>query len=126
MQARVKLSAVLAAVIAAAAVAALAAPALAGPVEAHASATKKVQIGDNYYLPKKLKVKKGTTVTWNWPDIGDTHDVKLSKGPKGAKKFKSAEAAAEFKFAQKLKVPGKYDIVCTLHKEMTMTITVGK
>ena len=56
------------------------------------SPKKTVRIGDNYYLPDAVKVKRGTIVTWNWPgfdEAGDVHDVKLKSGPKGVKKFHS-------------------------------------
>jgi plastocyanin len=52
------------------------------------------------------------------------HDVKLSNGPNGAKKFQSDPGGAGFKYKRTLKVPGAYKIVCTLHEEMTMTIRV--
>jgi len=86
---------------------------------------KKVELGDNFYAPSKLTVNKGSTITWVWPDEAiDVHDVKLSKGPKGVKKFQSDPAAGGFSYKRRLKVPGLYRIVCTLHEEMTMTIRV--
>jgi plastocyanin len=86
---------------------------------------KKVELGDNFYAPSKLTVNKGSTITWVWPDEAiDVHDVKLSKGPKGVKKFQSDPASSGFTYKRKLKVPGLYRIVCTLHEEMTMTIRV--
>ena len=56
-----------------------------------------VKVGDNYYAPTTVAVKRGTTVTWRWPgfeEAGDVHDVKLKSGPKGVKKFAS-EAACD-------------------------------
>jgi plastocyanin len=86
---------------------------------------KKVEIGDNFYAPTKLTVNKGSTITWVWPDEAiDVHDVKLSKGPKGFKKFQSEAASSGFTYKRRLKEPGLYKIVCTLHEEMTMTIRV--
>jgi plastocyanin len=88
---------------------------------------KTVKVADNYYTPIKLKVARGTTVTWKWPDEAiDVHDVKLRKGPKGVKKFHSQPASSSYTFKRKLKKPGRYKIVCTLHEEMKMTITVKK
>jgi plastocyanin len=100
--------------------------ALLGATPAQA-AKKTIRIGDNYYLPDAVKVKKGTVVTWRWPGFdaaGDVHDVKLKSGPKGVKKFHSEPAATDYSFKRKLKVPGRYKIVCTLHEEMRMTIRV--
>jgi len=93
------------------------------------AATKKVQVGDNYFLDSSLRVKKGTTVVWRWPGAeaaGDVHDVTLKKGPKGVKKFASEAASSDYSFRRKLKVPGQYRIVCTLHEEMKMTIRVRR
>jgi plastocyanin len=90
---------------------------------------RSVRIYDNYFLPDSLTVKRGTVVVWRWPgadEAGDVHDVKLKSGPKGAKKFHSEAAATDFSFRRRLKVPGRYRIVCTLHEEMTMKIRVRR
>jgi plastocyanin len=47
---------------------------------------KAIKVGDDFFSPKKLKVKKNTTIKWKWSaDNADTHDVRLKKGPKGVK-----------------------------------------
>jgi plastocyanin len=92
-------------------------------------ATKTVRIYDNYFLKDELTVKRGTVVKWRWPGVyeaGDVHDVKLKSGPKGVKKFHSEAAATDFSFKRKLKVAGKYRIICTLHEEMKMQIRVKR
>jgi plastocyanin len=89
--------------------------------------TKTIRLYDNYFLPDAVKVRRGTTVVWKWPGFdqaGDVHDVKLKSGPKGVKKFHSEAASTDYTFKRRLKVPGKYTIVCTLHEEMRMTIRV--
>jgi plastocyanin len=96
---------------------------------APAQAGKSVRIYDNYFLKDDLTVKRGATVTWRWPGVyeaGDVHDVKLKSGPKGAKRFHSEAAATDYTFRRKLKVPGRYRIICTLHEEMTMKIRVKR
>jgi plastocyanin len=94
-------------------------------VAAAASAAKKIQVGDDYYGPTKVTVKAGTTIKWSWLDENtNSHDVKLSKGPSGVKKFHSASAATDYSYSKKLTKPGTYKIVCTLHQAMTMTIKV--
>jgi plastocyanin len=88
---------------------------------------KVVTVNDNYYGPAKLTVNRNSTIVWRWPaDAGDVHDVKLAGHPKGAKTFWSEPGAAGYSFTRKLTVPGRYRIVCTLHEEMRMTITVRK
>ena len=89
--------------------------------------TKKVTLGDNYYLPATLKVPKGTTVKWVWPDEPiDVHDVKLKKGPDGVRRFHSEPASSGYTFKKTLKRAGTYVIVCTLHEDMKMTIRVKR
>jgi plastocyanin len=107
----------------------LAGVALLGAAPAQAARHKTVTIGDNYFAPDSLKVKRGTIVTWKWPSFdqaGDVHDVKLKSGPKHVKKFHSEPASSDYTFKRKLKVPGKYRIVCTLHEDMRMTIRVRR
>ena len=92
---------------------------------AKAPPVKKVTVGDDYFAPLSMKVKPGTKVVWKWlATNGNTHDVKLKKGPKGVKKFHSDPAAADFTYKRTLKVKGKYSIICTLHENMVQTITV--
>jgi plastocyanin len=100
---------------------------VAAPATAAAPKPKTVKIADNYYLPAKLKVKPRTRVVWRWPaEAGDVHDVKLKSAPKGVKRFHSQPASAGYSFKRTLKKRGRYRIVCTLHEEMAMTITVRR
>jgi plastocyanin len=90
---------------------------------------KTIRIGDNFFTPDAPKVKRGTLVIWKWPgfeEAGDVHDVKLKSGPKGVKKFHSEPASSDYSFRRKLRKPGKYKIVCTLHEDMRMTIRVRR
>jgi plastocyanin len=86
---------------------------------------KVVKIGDNFFAPDSLKVAKNTKIIWRWPKYpGDVHDVRLTKGPKGVKKFKSDFASNSYSFSRTLKKPGTYKLVCSIHAEMKMTIRV--
>jgi plastocyanin len=122
------------AVVAAGALAApAAAPAGAAPATevgtpfAGAAAAKEVVIYDDYYLPARLTVPRGTLVRWRWPEAPiDVHDVKLRSGPPGVPRFQSEPASAGYVFKRRLRKPGRYRIVCTLHEEMTMTIRVRR
>lgn len=90
----------------------------------------KVKVGDDFFAPSKLKVRKGTKVKWKWlPTNGDLHNVTLVKAPRGVKKnkFKSATGSIGIKFNRKLKKAGKYKFVCTIHRTvMKQTIRVKK
>ena len=93
------------------------------------AASKTVRIYDNYFLRDSLSVKSGTTVVWRWPgadEAGDVHDVKLKSAPRGVKKFWSEAAATDYTFRRRLRTPGRYGFVCTLHEEMTMRIRVRR
>jgi plastocyanin len=106
-----------------------AAPAQGTPAGAAAAKKKTVNVGDNYFSPSKLTVRRGTTITWRWPgfeEAGDVHDVKLKSGPRGVKKFHSEAASTDYSFKRKLRVPGTYRIVCTLHTEMRLRIKVRR
>lgn len=100
----------------------------AAPADAGAPKRKTVEVGDNYYAPAKLTVKRGTTVRWVWPDdvAIDVHDVKLRSGPKGVRKWQSEPASSGYRYTRRLRRPGIYKIVCTLHEEMAMTIKVRR
>jgi plastocyanin len=101
--------------------------ALAGASAASGPKPRTVKVGDDYYSPIKLTVKKGTKIKWSWlASNADTHDVRLKKGPHGVKKFKSELAASDYSFSKKLTVPGTYTIYCSLHKEMKETIVVKR
>jgi len=100
---------------------------VAAPATAATPKPRTVKIADNYYLPAKLTVRPGTTIKWRWPaEAGDVHDVKLSSAPRGVKKFHSQPASASYTFKRTLEKPGRYKIICTLHEEMKMTITVRR
>lgn len=89
---------------------------------------KTVGVEDYYFTPSKLTVKKGTIVVWRWsPFGGDGHDVALSKGPRGVRRFQSEVFFADEVYRKKLTVPGRYSIICTLHPDqMKQTITVRR
>jgi len=101
--------------------------ALAGASAASKTRTRTVRVGDDYFSPVKLTVKKGTRIRWVWrSDNADTHDVRLGKRPKGVKKFHSQLAASDYSFSRKLTVPGTYRIYCSIHVLMRETIVVKR
>ena len=111
----------------------LAFPAVASPLErqpapatATAAATRTVKVADDRYSPKRLAVAKGTRIKWVWSSgNAHRHDVYLYKRPKGSRRFQSPPATAPFRFARKLRKPGVYKILCTLHEGMRMRIDVA-
>jgi plastocyanin len=86
-----------------------------------------VKVRDNFFAPDALTVPTDTKIVWRWPSLpGDVHDVYLTHRPDGVKRFHSRLTASDFSFARKLKKPGRYRIVCTIHAAMTMSVKVRR
>ncbi len=85
-----------------------------------------VNLADNYYVPAKLKVARAPRSRGAGPTRRATSTTSSSRrGRRASKKFHSQPASAGYDFKRKLGKPGRYKIVCTLHEEMKMTITVA-
>ena len=82
-------------------------------------AEKEIAVKDNVFSPKKVKVKVGDKVTWEFLGTA-VHNVTVKKGPA---KFKSQSKGKGYEYSTTIKKAGKYDIVCTLHTGMKMTLT---
>src|SRR4051794_24969644 len=92
---------------------------------ARAGVKRTIVVRDYFYAPSKLTVPRGTTLTWRWPSGGgDSHDVELLKGPKGAGSIASDIATSGYAFKRRLTKPGTYVFDCSLHPEMAMTVKV--
>jgi plastocyanin len=103
-------------VVTALAVAALAAGALAS--QGAPAADAKVQIDQYAFLPQRITVKPGTTVTWT-NDDDDSHTVASS-----SKLFKSKALDTGDRFSFTFMTPGTYAYFCSVHPYMTGTIVV--
>jgi plastocyanin len=117
-------SAAASALVAGAAAAVLAGPAAArteAPTATVAKAkTYKVEVGSDYYDPKKLTIRKGDTVQWNWAPSFNLHDVATKKG--APQKFRSpTQSSGTYK--RTFKKAGTYVLFCTKHS-MTMKLVV--
>ena len=80
-----------------------------------------VSLGDNFFKPTKLTVTQGTTVTFTWTG-SNTHNVTVVSGPV---KFHSSDQASG-SFSHQMTKVGTYQIVCTFHPGMEMTLKVKK
>jgi plastocyanin len=86
-------------------------------------ASETVDVGDNFFAPTNLKIKKDDRVKFNWVGA-ETHDVARVKGP--GKFFESGpirESGIQFK--HKFTKKGTYKLICTLHEEMKMRVEVN-
>jgi len=116
----------------------------AGGTTAEKAKTAKVKVGDDFFAPTDLKIKKNDKVNFKWLDSNtNTHNVTLSKGPKGVKLGcktkgkdafspliskcnKSGSGAIGIKFKKTFDVKGTYNFICTFHPVMKLTVKVGK
>ncbi len=103
-------------VVTALAVAALAAGAVAS--QGAPAADAEVQIDQYAFLPQRITVKPGTTVTWTNEDDAP-HTIASS-----AKLFKSKALDTGDKFSFTFTTPGTFAYFCSLHPQMTGTVTV--
>jgi amicyanin len=77
-----------------------------------------VDIDQFTFLPQRITVKAGTTVTWiNEDDV--PHTVASS-----GKVFKSKALDTADKFSFTFTTPGTYDYFCSLHPHMTGAVVV--
>ncbi len=104
-----------AAAVAAALVVAVAAPAVASAPAKKATA----KVGNYWFRPGKLTVKRGTKVTWHF--VAGLHNVVVNKGPA---KFNSGFRRAPTSFSFVFKKAGVYHLVCTIHQGMNETVIV--
>ena len=89
------------------------------------AATKRVKVGDNYFVRDggvpTVTVSKGTKVRWVWKGKS-LHNVKVTKGPA---KFGSPSKTSG-SFSKKVAKAGTYTLVCTVHgaRDQSMKLVV--
>jgi plastocyanin len=102
----------IAALAASAAVAAVVAiPSGASATSASSASTKTVHIVDIAYKPKKLTIRKGTTVKWSWEDQIIAHTVTST----GSKRFKSSKQKMTGTYSVRFTKAGTYRYHCLVH-----------
>jgi amicyanin len=98
--------------------AAVLAPAAIFPTAFVQAAETEVDIDQFTFLPQRITVKAGTTVTWiNEDDV--PHTIVSS-----SKVFKSKALDTADKFSFTFTTPGTYDYFCSLHPHMTGAVVV--
>ena len=92
----------------------------AGALASHGApaADAKVQIDQYAFLPQRITVKPGMTVTWT-NDDDDSHTVASS-----SKLFKSKALDTGNKFSFTFTTPGTYAYICSVHPYMTGAVVV--
>jgi plastocyanin len=82
------------------------------------AAAAEVEIDQFAFVPQRIRVKAGTTVTWINDDDAP-HTITSS-----SKLFKSKALDTEDKFAFTFTTPGTYAYFCSLHPHMTGVVVV--
>ena len=72
------------------------------------------------FQPKTVAVKKGDTVEWDWTDQSVAHTVTAEDGS-----FDSGLCNAGNKFFVTLSNTGTVNYKCTIHAQMTASVTVS-
>ena len=87
-------------------------------------AVVKVSIGDNFYKPKDLTIKRGQSISWrNEGAVAHT----VTSDTDSAVKFDSGTLDPRGVYALKPNTPGKITYYCTIHgKVQSGTITVDR
>jgi plastocyanin len=87
--------------------------------ECAADATQQVRIADFAFEPPELSVSAGSCITWTNED-GTTHTVRDSAG--GV--INSANLGQGDTYRATFDDPGTYDYICSIHTNMSGTVTV--
>ncbi len=72
------------------------------------------------FQPKTITVKKGDSLEWDWTDQGNQHSVTADDGS-----FDSCLQSAGSKFVVTFSNSGSFAYHCTIHAQMTATVTVS-
>jgi plastocyanin len=101
---------------------ALAAAVLAlGAVSALASGGQQVKIGEFYFHPGKLTIRRGTKVQWKWVGYLQ-HNVAVKKGPAKFRSRTQLRGTYSHVFTKR----GTYVLYCTLHPQLMRETIVVK
>jgi len=88
-----------------------------------------IDVGDDYFAPDLVNIRRGDSILWVWNDLNhDPHNVNLVTGPPGVdtSDFQTGIApAVKYRFTRTFKVPGNYDFVCSLHHNMKIKVVVS-
>jgi plastocyanin len=86
-------------------------------VKARAAPVKTVKLKDDYFSPKKVTIKKGSSIKWLWRGFNE-HDVHVGGKNSGLKITGS--------YSHRFLHRGKFRVYCLIHEDegMVMHVTV--
>ena len=84
-------------------------------------ARRTAKVENYFFSPGKLTINRGTTVTWRFITGGSVdHTVTVKSGPVHFSSRKLFSGTYSHSFTR----AGTYHLICTIHPDMTATITV--
>jgi plastocyanin len=92
--------------------------AVAASALASAPPVKRARVGNDYFKPGHLTIRRGTKLLWKW-DAG-YHSVTVSSGPARFSSGLRGGGSYSHVFAKK----GLYHLYCIIHADMTETVLV--
>jgi plastocyanin len=95
------------------------APAAWAPEVVRAGA-RAVSVGDNYFRPSRVRVRRGGAVTWTWTGRA-RHNVYFVGGPR---RIRTCRARRHGRCTRRFTRRGAYRYVCTFHGSMVGRVAV--
>jgi plastocyanin len=92
------------------------------PARAARAAATPVSIGDNYFKPRKVRVRRGASVTWRWRG-SRRHNVYFTSG---TRRPRTCAARRTGRCTRRFGRAGVYGYVCTFHGSMTGRVVVRR
>ncbi len=92
------------------------------PATAGAGKATNVEVGNGFFGPAEVTVRKGAKVRFKWTPSFELHNVHVKSGPA---QFHSPTQSAGT-YSHKFNKAGKYVLYCTQHADMTMKVKVKK
>ena len=94
------------------------------------ASAKIIRVGDDFFSPNSTGAGRGRVITWVWARGNDNaHNVRLRRAPGGVSKgrFRSPTRRSGFRFSRRVRKPGRYVFVCSLHApEMRAVVRVRR
>jgi plastocyanin len=85
-------------------------------------ATKTVEVADDFFDPKRVKIEKRDKIAFDWVGSNE-HSVTKTKGP-GPFFDSGPRSGSGVLYTRRFKKAGTYRLICTLHGNMTMKVLV--
>jgi plastocyanin len=87
-------------------------------------ATKTVQVADDFFDPKRVKIRKRDKIAFDWVGVNE-HSVTKTKGP-GPFFDSGTKSGSGVLYTRRFKKAGDYRLICTVHPDMTMKVEVKR